>query len=373
MVLCEANQVKGPKFPIYLPQSKLDELEATANALVICGKGILATDETPAALGVRFSYINLENNPENRRRYRELIYSTDCSIKKYISGIIMHPEALNERASDGRPMIELITNRRIIPGIKVNKAFVVLPGTFDECTTEGLDDLAQRCEEYRRRGCRFVKWRCVLKISAPTPSRLVLIEIANLLARYAAISQVAGLVPLIEPEVVTEGNHNIKTAQRVNQEVLSHVFKALHDHHIFLEGLLLETNFVRAGQTNCCQSSIEENAKTTLEVLQRTVPPAVPGILFLSGGLSEDDATLNLNTINTIESRRPWTLTFSFGRAMHNAVLLAWKGIDSNIPSAQCVLMRLARHNSEASMGRYRGVKKFPAGDRSFYVANYAY
>ncbi|CDS42102.1 fructose 16 bisphosphate aldolase [Echinococcus multilocularis] len=373
MVLCDASQVKGPKFPIYLPQNKLEELEATANALIICGKGILATDETPATLGVRFSSINLENTPENRRRYRELLYATDCSIKKYISGIIMHPESLNEQASDGKPMIELITNRHIIPGIKVNREFVVLPGTFDECTTEGLDELARRCEEYRRRGCRFAKWRCVFKISAPTPSHLALIEIANVLARYAAISQLAGLVPLIEPEVVTEGNHNIKTAQRVCQEVLSYVFKTLQDHHIFLEGLLIETNFVRAGHTSCCQSSVEDNAKTTLEVLQRTVPPAVPGILFLSGGLSEDDATLNLNAINTIESKRPWALTFSFGRAMHNAVLTAWKGVDDNIPNAQCVLMRLARQNSQASMGFYKVLGRAAPEKSSEKIAQSAY
>ncbi|VDD81235.1 unnamed protein product [Mesocestoides corti] len=290
MVVCEADRPKEPRFPIYLPQEKLDALQQTANALVICGKGILSTDENPATLGIRFSKMGIENTPENRRRYREILLSTDCSIKKYISGIILHPETLEQTTSDGRPMISLITNRHIIPGVKVNKDFVELPGTFDECTTQGLDDLARRCEDYRQWGCRFAKWRCVFKISAPTPSRLALKEVANVLARYAVVSQVAGLVPLIEPEVVAEGNHKLVMAQHVYQEVLSHVFKALQDHHVFLEGILLETNFLRSGHTNCYQSTVQENAETSLEVLQRTVPPAVPG-----GGTAKDKlSTLKL-------------------------------------------------------------------------------
>ncbi|KAM7538234.1 hypothetical protein Aperf_G00000074033 [Anoplocephala perfoliata] len=315
MVVCVVAPEKGPRLPVYLPQEKLNELEATAQALIICGKGILGTDETEQTLG----------------------------------------------------------NRNIIPGIRVSGNYTKLPGTFDEYTTEGLDDLARRCNEYQRRGCRFAKWRGVFKISAPTPSRLAMMEVANTLAKYAVISQAAGLVPLIEPEVIAEGIHSIKTAQRVHQEVLSCLFKAVQDHHVFLEGLLLQTNFVRSGKTAYDQSTVKENAVATLEALQRTVPAAVPGILFLSGGLTEDEATLNLNAINTLEGKKPWTLTFGYGRSMTNPVLSAWKGNDLNKAEAQCVLKRLARHNSEASMGLYQGLKSGTPTYRPLLYGNCAY
>ncbi|VDM00778.1 unnamed protein product [Schistocephalus solidus] len=322
--------MRSDRFALYLTPDKEDELSAIANKLVIAGKGILAADETPSTLGVRFKSIGLENTPENRKAYRQVLFSTDCSISRYVSGIILHPETLDE-------------DRKIIPGVKVDLGLVDLPGTFGECTTQGLDELSARCARYKNAGCQFAKWRCAFKICSKTPSYLAMKETANVIARYAVVCQKNGLVPIIEPDILCDGNHSLEISEHINETMLSYVFKALADHQIYLEGTLLKTNFIRSGHSSCKISTIEENAAATLRVLQRTVPVAVPGILFLSGGLAENSATLNLNEVNRTPGKKPWALTFSFGRALHNSVLQAWQGRKENVPSAHCQLLKLAK------------------------------
>ncbi|KAL7065051.1 hypothetical protein AAHC03_05099 [Spirometra sp. Aus1] len=365
--------LRSDRFALYLPPNKEDELSAIANKLVIAGKGILAADETPSTLGVRFKSIGLQNTPENRKAYRQVLFSADCSISRYISGIILHPETLEEATDNGTPLISLITDRKIIPGVKVDLGLVDLAGTFGECTTQGLDELNERCARYKNDGCQFAKWRCALKICSKTPSYLAMKETANVIARFAMICQKNGLVPIIEPDILCDGNHSLDVSEHINETMLSFVYKALADHQIYLEGTLLETNMIRSGHSSCRISTIEENAAATLRVLQRTVPVAVPGIVFLSGGLPETSATLNLNEINRTPGKKPWALTFSFGRALHNSVLEAWQGRKENVPSAHCQLLKLAKANSYASMGSYEGRKRTPVGERSIFVASHAY
>ncbi|CAH8847829.1 unnamed protein product [Trichobilharzia szidati] len=334
-----------PKFAEYLCEGKQKELRDIANALVAPGKGILAADESVPSLGKRFKTINLENTEENRRVYRQLLFSTDPALAKNISGVILYHETLYQKADDGFPLIRLLQDRGIVPGIKVDKGTVPLPGTHDECSTQGLDGLYERCSQYKKDGCHFAKWRCVLKISERNPSSLAIHENANVLARYAAICQQNSLVPIVEPEVLQDGNHDLYTCMRVTEELLSCTYRKLAEHHVYLEGTLLKTNMVTAGNLHSQKYSVEQNAAATIQALQRTVPPAVPGIVFLSGGMSELDATLNLNAINRCPGRKPWTLSFSFGRALQQSVIQKWDGKSSNIVAAQNELMKLAQVN----------------------------
>ncbi|KER31649.1 hypothetical protein T265_12938, partial [Opisthorchis viverrini] len=361
------------RFAEYLSESQMKELREIAQAIVAPGKGILAADESTATMGKRLQNIGVENTEEHRRQYRQLLFSSNPEASKNISGVILFHETLYQKTDDGRPLVALLKERNIIPGIKVDKGVVPLAGSLNECTTQGLDGLAERCAQYKKDGCHFAKWRCVLKIGPHTPSYQAMLENANVLARYASICQQNGLVPIVEPEVLPDGDHDLATAQRVTEEVLSFVYKALADHHVYLEGTLLKPNMVTAGQACPKRYTPEQNAVATVEALQRTVPPAVAGVTFLSGGQSELDATKNLNEINKVPGRKPWALTFSFGRALQASVLDVWKGKPENVAAAQGEFLKLAKANGAAALGQFTADMATAAGDKSLFVANHAY
>ncbi|GFR75025.1 fructose-bisphosphate aldolase [Elysia marginata] len=363
----------GSRFAQYLTPAQEDELRQIANAIVAPGKGILAADESVGTMGKRLQNINLPNTEDNRRKYRELLFTADNSMANNISGVILFDETFRQSTADGVPFVKVLQDKGIIPGIKVDKGVVPLAGSINECTTQGLDGLAERCAEYKKGGCGFAKWRCVLKISEHTPSHQAMIENANVLARYASICQQNGLVPIVEPEVLPDGDHDLEMAQRVTEEVLAYQYKALADHHVFLEGTLLKPNMVTAGQGCTKKYTSEDIGKATVQALNRTVPAAVAGITFLSGGQSEEDATINLNAINTYAGRKPWPLTFSYGRALQASVLKAWGGEDANIKAGQQELLKRAQANGAAAVGKYSGDGQGAAGGESLFVANHAY
>ncbi|XP_022340550.1 fructose-bisphosphate aldolase-like [Crassostrea virginica] len=362
-----------PTFPQYLTAEKQDELRKIANAIVAPGKGILAADESTGTMGKRFASIGVENTEENRRRYRELLFTTDPVVAQNISGVILFHETFYQNAKDGTPFVKILKDKGMIPGIKVDKGVVPLAGTDGESTTQGLDGLSERCAQYKKDGAEFAKWRCVLKIGNQTPSYQAMMENANVLARYASICQQNGLVPIVEPEVLCDGEHDLETAQAVTEQVLAFTYKALADHHVFLEGTLLKPNMVTAGQSCPKKYTAEQNGRATVVALSRGVPAAVPGITFLSGGQSEEDSTLNLNAINTTTGPKPWALTFSFGRALQASVLKAWQGKNENVKAAQDQLLARARANGLAAMGKYQGGQAGKASGESLFVANHAY
>ncbi|CDS42230.1 fructose 16 bisphosphate aldolase [Echinococcus multilocularis] len=361
------------RFAEYLPETKLTELRDIAKAIVAPGKGILAADESVSTIGKRFDSEHIANTEQNRRKYREILFSTDVIISKYISGVILFHDTVFQKTDYGKPLVSLLEERSIIPGIKVDKGLKPLAGTRGENTTQGLDDLAERCADYKKRGCHFAKWRCALKITEHTPSYLAMLENANVLARYAVICQQNGIVPIVEPEVLPDGKHDLYVAQRVTEEVLAFQYKALADHHVYLEGTLLKPNMVTAGHDCPCTFSLEQNAVATVQTLQRRVPAAVPGITFLSGGMSEVDATKNLNAINQCSMKKPWALTFSFGRALQASVIKIWSGREENVPAAQHELIKLCKANSEAALGIFSGDLETSAGIQSLFVANHVY
>ena len=363
----------GPTFYQYLSKEKEDELRQIANAITAPGKGILAADESTGTIGKRFGPIGCENNEENRRAYRQLLFSAGPPLAEHISGVILFHETFYQKDDSGTPFPEALNKLGIIPGIKVDKGVVTLAGTDGESTTQGLDGLAERCAEYKKGGAGFAKWRCVLKIQAYTPSYQSMLENANVLARYASICQQNGLVPIVEPEVLCDGDHDMETAQRVTEQVLAFVYKALADHHVFLEGTLLKPNMVTAGQSCTKKYTPEQVAAATVQALQRTVPPAVAGVTFLSGGQSEEDATIHLNAINQVPGRKPWALTFSYGRALQASVIAAWGGKAENVGKAQEELLRRAKGNGLAALGQYTGGAAGAAAGQSLFVANHAY
>lgn len=355
-------------------------LRETARSIVSKGKGILAADESTGTIGKRFSGIGLENCEENRRKYRELLFTAakdGSSLSKYFGGVILFEETLTQKNSNGQTFAEMLTSMGIAVGIKVDKGTVVLPGTEGETTTQGLDGLGERCKLYFEQGARFAKWRSVLKISTAQgcPTALAIDDNATVLARYAAICQENGLVPIVEPEILMDGDHNLVTAIQVAEKVLAAVYKKLNDHHVYLEGTLLKPAMVCPGQECAIKYSAAEIAQATVQVLKRTVPPAVPGITFLSGGQSEEEATANLNEINKVEGGLPWALTFSYGRALQHSVLKAWKGNDENKEEAQKVLLIRAEANSLASTGKYcvNGNNEGSTANESIYVKDYKY
>ncbi|XP_045173167.2 fructose-bisphosphate aldolase-like isoform X2 [Mercenaria mercenaria] len=361
------------RFPTYLTPEEEDELRKIANAIVAPGKGILAADEPPGTMAQRFACIGVESTEENRRRYREMLFTTDAEIAENISGVILHHETMYQKTKDGVPFVKVLKDKNIIPGIKVDKGFAVLAGTDDETTTQGLDGLAERCAQYKKDGANFAKWRCALKIADHTPSHQALMENANVLARYASICQQNGLVPIVEPEVLYDGDHDLRTAQKVTEQVLAYQYKALSDHHVFLEGTLLKPNMVTSGQ-GCPQKSMtEQNARATVEAFSRTIPAAMPGVVFLSGGQSEEESTLNLNAINQCPGRKPWALSFSFGRALQASVIRVWKGEDKNIIEAQKAFLTRAKANGLASLGKYKGDAATSTEKESLFVAKNEY
>lgn len=294
------------------------ELAETAKKICTPGKGILAADESEGTVGKKFATINLENNEENRRLYREMLFTAE-GIENYISGVILFEETCRHATKDGKPFIEYLKEKGIVAGIKVDKGVKILPGTDGETATMGLDSLADMAKKHYDMGCRFAKWRAVLKIGNGQPTEQAIQENAWGLARYAAICQENGLVPIVEPEILVDGEHDIQTSQAVTEKVLKVVFKALCDNNIFFEGCLLKPNMVTPGTkyADRAKVSAQEIAARTVTALSRTVCPAMVGIMFLSGGQSEEEATLNLNAMNQITTiRRPWFLSFSYGRAL---------------------------------------------------------
>jgi len=348
-----------------------EELIATARAIATPGRGILAADESTGTIGSRFSKINVENTEPHRRAYRELLFTTH-DLEKYISGVIMFEETLDQSTHDGKNFVALLKEKGICPGIKVDKGVVTIGGTNDEKATQGLDGLAERCKAYYAKGCRFAKWRSVLQIGEGMPSELSIRENAHTLARYGSICQDNGLCPIIEPEILCDGVHTLEQCAEASERVFSGVMKALIDHKLIIEGLLLKPNMVTPGMQCPTKSTPAEIAWYTVRTLSRTIVPALPGVMFLSGGQSEEEATLNLNEMNKLTKiQKPWTLSFSYGRALQASCLKAWVGKPENVKAAQDALCERAKANSEATLGKYAGGAK---GDtESLHVANYSY
>ncbi|TPX48092.1 fructose-bisphosphate aldolase [Synchytrium endobioticum] len=359
--------------PSAAPEKFRKELTETAKAIAAPGKGILAADESTGTIGKRFAPIKAENNEENRRAYRELLFTAGPGeLQNYLGGVILYEETLFQKTESGKPFADALREQGILVGIKVDKGTVDLPGTQGETTTQGLDGLAERCQKYYAAGARFAKWRCVLKIGNGCPSLLAIDENANVLARYAAICQANGLVPIVEPEILMDGDHDLDTAVEATTKVLAGVYKKLHDHHIYLEGTLLKPNMVCPGQDCKVKYTPADIAHATVTVLRRTVPSAVPGVTFLSGGQSEEEATIHLNEINRMPYR-PWSLTFSYGRALQATVLKVWQGKKENVAAAQAALLVRAKANSEAQLGKYGGSASGSGASESLYVKDYKY
>jgi fructose-bisphosphate aldolase class I len=332
----------------------LAELEETAQALVAHHKGILAADESTGTIAKRLASVDVASTEASRRDYRELLFSTP-DLGHFISGVILYDETIRQRAADGTSLVDVLGRRHIVPGIKVDLGAKPLAGCPGETVTEGLDGLRERLADYRGLGARFAKWRAVIAIGEDLPSAACLIVNAHALARYAALCQEGGLVPIVEPEVLMDGDHDIDTCEEVTAETLSEVFAALADQGVALEGILLKPNMVVSGKSCPRQAGVEEVAERTLRCLRRTVPAAVPGIVFLSGGQSSEDATRHLNAMNAGLGPHPWTLSFSFGRALQDQALKAWRGQGDAAGAAQERLLRRARLNSHAVAGRYEG------------------
>jgi fructose-bisphosphate aldolase class I len=348
-----------------------EELMATAKAIARPGFGILAADESTGTIGKRFDGISVENTESNRRSYRELLF-TSPDIEKHISGVIMFEETLDQETKDGKNFVEYLKGKNIITGIKVDKGVVIIGGTEDETATQGLDGLADRCAEYYKKGARFAKWRSVLKIDTKTgaPSECAILENAHGLARYASICQDNGLVPIVEPEVLCDGTHTIEQCADASERVYAGVVKALQDYHVFLEGALLKPNMITPGKECTEKATAGEIAFYTVRTLSRTIPAAIPGVHFLSGGQSEEEASQNLNAMAKLEGvPKPWYLSFSYGRALQASCLKAWLGKEENVEAAQKVFMERAKGNSDATVGKYEG-----GGSTSdLYVKKYVY
>ncbi|HEY2926196.1 class I fructose-bisphosphate aldolase [Piscinibacter sp.] len=327
------------------------KLQATVQALVRKGKGILAADESGPTIAKRFKAIGVESTEENRRAYRSLLVGT-AGLGDFISGIILYEETLAQRADDGTPLPELAARQGIVPGIKVDAGKIPLALAPGDEITLGLDGLAKRLDGYKQQGARFAKWRAVYNVSDTLPSRLAIEANAHALARYAAICQEQGVVPIVEPEVLIDGDHSMARCAEVTEAVLHEVFEALHRHRVVLEHMLLKPSMVVPGKEHETQAATAEVAGETLRVLRRTVPAAVPGINFLSGGQTPAEATANLDAMNRL-GPLPWTLSFSYGRALQDPVMQAWRGQAANVQQAQAALLKRARLNGAACEGKY--------------------
>lgn len=328
-----------------------DELQATIDALVQKGKGILAADESGPTIAKRFKTIAVESTEETRRAYRSLLLATP-DLGRYISGVILYEETLNQRTDEGEPLPQLAVRQGIVPGIKVDAGKVPLALAPGDEITQGLDGLAERFERYKQQGARFAKWRAVYNVSDTLPSRAAIEANAEALARYAAVSQDQGVVPIVEPEVLIDGDHTLARCAEVTQAVLHEVFHALTRHRVAFEHMLLKPSMVVPGKAHALQATPEEVASETIRVLRRAVPAAVPSINFLSGGQSPVEATANLDAINR-RGPQPWHLSFSYGRALQDPALQAWQGRSANVRQAQDALLKRARLNGAASAGAY--------------------
>lgn len=327
------------------------ELESVARAMVAKGKGILAADESMGTIKRRFDSIKIESNENNRRAYREMLFTTK-GLEEAISGVILFDETLRTKASDGTPFPQLLSKKGIIPGIKVDKGPVDLPEFPGEVVTEGLDGLRGRVKEYKELGAKFAKWRAVINIGSGIPTYTCLEANAHALARYAALCQEGGLVPIVEPEVLLDGSHTVERCQEVTEQALKVTFTALFLHRIHLEGMILKPSMVVSGKDCPQQAGVEEVAERTIRCLKRTVPAAVPGIAFLSGGQTAERATEHLNAMNAMGAH-PWEVGFSYARALQDPALKAWKGEAGNVAAAQKIFYHRAKCNSAARSGKY--------------------
>jgi fructose-bisphosphate aldolase, class I len=328
-----------------------DQLVDTAQALVADNRGILAADESFPTIEKRFKSIDIPSTEENRRAYRDMLFGTD-GLEQYISGVILFDETLRQSASDGTPFSDALSKKGIIPGIKVDKGAKDLANFPGEQVTEGLDGLRDRCKEYVSLGARFTKWRAVINIGDGLPTDFCIKANVHALARYAALSQEAGLVPIVEPEVLMDGAHSIGDCADATRRTLTALFAELDEHRVDLPGTLLKTNMVLSGKDASSQASIDEVAQRTIEVLKATVPAVIPGIVFLSGGQTDELATAHLNAMNKVGSF-PWALSFSYGRALQAPSIKAWKGEESNVEAGQKALYHRAKLNAAACAGSY--------------------
>ena len=327
------------------------ELEIVAQAMVAKGKGILAADESMGTIKRRFDSIKIDSNENNRRAYRETLFTTK-GLEEAISGVILFDETLRTAASDGTPFTQVLSNKGIMPGIKVDKGPIDIPGFPGETVTEGLDGLRARVKEYRELDAKFAKWRAVITIGDAIPTHNCLVQNAHALARYAALCQEGGIVPIVEPEVLLDGNHTIERCEEVTEATLRITFSALSEQRVHLEGMILKPSMVVSGKDNPRQAGVDEVAERTIRCLKRTVPAAVPGIAFLSGGQSSVSATEHLNRMNQI-GPHPWQVSFSYARALQDPALKAWKGEAANVAAAQKIFYHRAKMNSAARSGSY--------------------
>jgi len=329
-----------------------DKLRSVAKTIVAKQKGVLAADESSPTIKKRFDSIKVESTEENRRRYREILFTTK-GIERYIGGVILFEETLRQSTQDGTPFARLLSSRGIVPGIKVDKGTKVLALYSGEKTTEGLDSLRERLAEYKELGAKFAKWRAVIEINEhDVPTAFGIRANAHGLARYAALCQELDIVPIVEPEVLMDGAHGIERCEAVTSRVLEAVFTELDAHRVLFEGMLLKPNMVIAGMKCAHQNSAHQVAEATIRCMARYVPAAVPGIVFLSGGQSAEDATDHLNAIN-IMGPHPWQVSFSYGRALQVPVLAAWKGQDGNLATAQKAFLKRCQLNGLARDGKY--------------------
>ncbi|HEX3858294.1 MAG TPA: class I fructose-bisphosphate aldolase [Pseudolabrys sp.] len=331
----------------------LAELNKVAQAMVAPGRGILAADESTGTIKKRFDAIGVENTEDNRRDYRELMFRTAEAMKSHISGVILYDETIWQKAKDGTPLVDIIKQAGALPGIKVDEGTKPLPNCPGELVTIGLDKLADRLPKYYEQGARFAKWRAVIDIGKGIPTRTCIKANAHALARYAALCQDAQIVPIVEPEVLMDGDHDIDRCFEVTERTLHAVFGELFDARVQLEGIVLKPNMVIPGKKSGKKASVQEIAEKTVTVLKLCVPAAVPGIAFLSGGQSDEEATAHLDAMNKI-GNLPWKLTFSYGRALQHAPQTTWSGKSDNVAAAQRAFSHRARMNSLATLGQWK-------------------
>ena len=331
----------------------LADLNKVARAMVAPGKGILAADESTGTIGKRFDAIKTENTEDNRRDYRELMFRTSEAMKNHISGVILYDETIWQKAKDGTPLVDIIKKSGALPGIKVDEGIKPLPNCPGEVVTVGLDKLADRLPKYYDQGARFAKWRAVIDIGAGIPSYDCIHANAHALARYAALCQAAQIVPIVEPEVLMDGNHDMDTCEKVTTWILKETFQELFYAKVALEGIVLKPNMIVPGKGSKTRATYDAVAEATVRVLKNCVPGAVPGIAFLSGGQTDEEATANLDAMNKI-GNLPWALTFSYGRALQAAPQKAWAGKADNVGAAQAAFNHRAKMNSLAALGQWK-------------------
>ncbi|GMR03710.1 MAG: fructose-bisphosphate aldolase class I [Gammaproteobacteria bacterium] len=329
-----------------------EQLQATIAGMVQKGKGILAADESLPTMGKRFQPIGVESTEENRRAYRSLLFTTP-GIAKFVSGVILFEETLGQTSDDGTPLPEVLSRQGIVPGVKVDKGKGPLPGAPGDLITYGLDGLGERLQGYKKQGARFAKWREVYAVTDRNPTPLGVTANAEMLARYAAVCQAEGIVPIVEPEVLMDGDHTLQRGAEVIEAVLHEVFHALHRHGVVLEHMVLKPSMVTPGKEHPPKAGPEQVAEATIKVLRRTVPAAMPSINFLSGGQGPEEATANLNAMNARFPGQPWELSFSYGRALQQPALHAWLGKPENGEAMQQALLKRARLNGAARNGTY--------------------